>query len=101
MPITVNKCATQKSSHTRTYLEEDNAKSHISKGRATRTCSEDKGKGKIISPQQISDFDLVSSVKIGQPSQKWSNSKVKNLEVEIGELLSKFEGDFAAILKLD
>ena len=31
------------------------------------------------SPQQISNFDLVSSIKTGQPSQKWSNSKVEIL----------------------
>ena len=53
------------------------------------------------SPQQKLNFDLVSSVKVGQPSQKWSNSKVKILEVKIGELLSGFEGAFAAVLKLD
>ena len=53
------------------------------------------------STQQISNFDLVSLVKVGQPSQKLSNNKVKNLEVEIGELLSRFEGAFAIVLKLD
>ena len=53
------------------------------------------------SPQQISNFDLVSLVKVGQPSQKWSNSKVKILEVEIGELLSRFKGAFTAVLKLE
>ena len=35
------------------------------------------------SPQQISDFDLVSSVKVGQPSQKWSNNKVKILSPKL------------------
>ena len=37
------------------------------------------------SPKQISDFDLVSSVKVGQPSQKWSNSKVKTLSPKLRE----------------
>ena len=34
-------------------------------------------------PQQISDFDLVSTVKTGQPFQKWPNSKVEILSLEL------------------
>ena len=46
MPITTNTCTTQKSSHTRTYLEEGDSESHTLKGRTTRTYSERQRKGK-------------------------------------------------------